>query len=246
MDFTTKISNIENGLEYIRGYALVDLVGQKTFVEGIYLLFKGKLPEKKEVDMLNALLLSCIDHGVGAPSTTTARIATSTGNSLHTALAAGILTLGTVHGSAIQGAAQFFLDHSEEKNIFQLIEKLKKNKVIIPGFGHKILTIDHRALSILELAKDIGFFRKYSSFAQNVEEQLGKQSKKTIPLNIDGAMAAILLDMGFELGFMQGFFILGRIPGLIAHIYEQSNSLEGIKRLSPEEEKYVGPKKRVL
>lgn len=244
MNFKTSIVKIESNGELVRGYGLIDLIQKKSFVEVIYLLIKGELPSEVETQMLNALFVACIDHGVGAPSTTTARIAASTGNNLHTALSAGILTLGEFHGLTIEGAAKFFSRNIKEKNISLIIKEYKDKKIKIPGFGHKILNKDERACALFEVAKKNCFYQNYCAFAQDVEQELSKQTAKKLPLNIDGAMAAILLDMGFKAEQMGGFFVIGRIPGIITHINEQIESNEGVKRLALEEEEYVGEERR--
>lgn len=234
----TKIGADER--ESVRGHDLQKLITGKSFVESVFLLLTGKLPTKKETGMLNALFVACLDHGVGAPSATVARTVASTGNSLHTAVAAGILTTGEHHGGAIEGAARFFSDHVGEKNVKKLVAELKELKVRIPGYGHKVLTHDHRSDTLFTVAKKMGFYSKHCSLAVAVEKELNKVSSKPLPLNIDGSMAAIIMDMGFDWRLAKGFFLIGRMPGLVAHAFEQSVSGEGVKRINEDAITYVG------
>lgn len=240
----TKIGS--DGREVVRGYDLPELIVQKSFVEVIFLLLKGVLPDQKETTMMNALLTAAIDHGVGAPSATVARTVASTGNSLHAALAAGILALGEHHGGAIEGAAQFFTENKTHPNIKNLLADLKNKKVRIPGFGHKVLTHDHRSDSLFTIAKQNGFFKDHCLLALEIEKTLAGMSSKKVPLNIDGAMAAIILDMGFGWRIAKGFFLMARVPGLVAHISEEMASGEGIKRIEESEIEYQGDEKRSL
>ena len=115
MKWKTSITKIENGREIVRGQNLDDLTKTKSFAEVVFLIWKGILPNEKETKMMNALLVSCIDHGVGAPSATVARIVASSGNSMHTALSAGVSALGELHGGAIEGAAEFFEKNKVKK-----------------------------------------------------------------------------------------------------------------------------------
>jgi len=239
MKFKTAISKIEQTKQLLRGYNLTSLLNEKTFTEVIYLLLKGQLPKQNELSMFNALLIACSDHGAGAPSSTVARISISAGTSPSSALASGILTMGKAHGLAINEAAQFFKEHKNNKDINKVIKTLREQKVKIPGFGHRVLLQDYRAVSLFSIAKEQKIFGEYCKLALKVEEALNEVSSKQIPLNIDGALAAILSDMQFDKEIMNSIFIIGRIPGLLAHIYEEQKNNEGLKRIAPEDEEYI-------
>ncbi len=244
MQWKTAISKIEDNSELVRGYSLSELVGNKTFVESIFLLWKGEMPSVNETKMLNALFTAAIDHGVGVASTMSARLSASAGNSLHASLAAGILSLGTRHGLAIEGAAKFFQENLKNPDIETTLKNLKEQKVRIPGFGHRILQEDKRAIELFKIAKELGQFGAHAELSETVGKILNQILSKPLPINIDGAMAAIISDMGFDWRMAQGFFITARVPGLIAHIYEETVNGEGLRRLSSEEEEYIGPAQR--
>lgn len=246
MIWKTALTKIEDSGEVIRGYSLQDLIVKKSFVEVIFLLLKGTLPTKNETAMVNALFTACIDHGVGAPSATVARTAASVGNSLHTALAAGVLTLGEHHGGAIEGAAKFFQEHQDEKDVVGLAKRLKEQKVRVPGYGHKVLTVDARSVTLLTLAKKLGFYGKSCVFAEAFGTALNKLASKPLPLNIDGSMAAIISNMGFDWRMARGFFIIGRVPGLVAQVYEEMTSGGGLRRIDESEIEYTGEENKKI
>ena len=75
----SSITNHVDGIPHIRGYKLTDMLQKLSFGAAIWLVLKGELPNKKEEDMLNAILVASIDHGVEAPSTTVTRITASCG-----------------------------------------------------------------------------------------------------------------------------------------------------------------------
>lgn len=246
MHWFTSLSHIEGGKELIRGYDLKELIHKKTFVEVIFLVLKGELPNENQTRMLNALFTAAIDHGIGVSSAMTARTVVSTGNSLHTALAAGILSLGTLHGSAIEDAAKFFQEHVDESEVALLVERCKEQKMRIPGYGHKILDHDPRSEALFDIAKETGVFGSHSTLALQIHAALNKVLVKKLPINVDGAMGAIISDMGFDWRLAKAFFIIGRVPGLSAHIYEEMMSGNGLRRLAEEEAKYTGPAERKL
>lgn len=239
MKFQTSITDIKNGEEIIRGHKLDNLMQEKTFVEVIYFLFQGELPNEQQTKMLNALFVAAIDHGPGTVSAMTARISASAKNSTHSALAAGILGFGPRHGIAGEGAMNFFYNHINEKDIVGLLKNLKEQKIMIPGYGHKIFTeSDPRSEKLFEIAKKLNIFGKYSEFALTVKEELNKISSKPLPLNIDGTFAAILCDMGLDARLGQSFFLIARTPGLLAHIHEEQMNDIGIRRLEDDEIEY--------
>jgi citryl-CoA lyase len=79
---------------YIRGYKLLDLVGNLSFSQAIYLILKGELPSEKEAKMMDAIFVSVIDHGIAPPSVIAARAVASGGNTLNVGVAAGDTTYG--------------------------------------------------------------------------------------------------------------------------------------------------------
>jgi citryl-CoA lyase len=239
--FKTSITNITpDGTEIIRGKNLEDLMRGQSFSETIFFLLFQKMPSEKEKKMWDALLVAAIDHGPGTASALTARISASAKNSMHTSLAAGLLGLGERHGLAIEGAMRFFKDNKDTSDLSGLLKQMKDQKKYIPGFGHKVLTVDSRALTLLEIAKEQGYFLEHGEFALKVREELNSSSSKPLPINIDGAMAAILCDMNVDVRLAHGIFMIARVPGLVAHIYEETVSDEGIRRLEEGEIEYVG------
>lgn len=241
MKIKTSITNITNeGKEIIRGKKLEQLIEQNTFSETIFLLFFKRLPNDRERKMWDALLVAAIDHGPGVTSAIAARLSASAKNSTHTSLAAGILSFGERHGLAIEPAMRFFQDHINDEDIAATLKQMKEQKKYAPGFGHKVLTHDSRVEKLFDIASDSGFKGKYCELALRVHQELNKISSKPLPINIDGGMAAILCDMGVDFRFAQAVFLMARVPGLLAHIYEESTEGEGIYRLEEDEIEFLG------
>lgn len=233
MKIKTNITKIQNGEEFIRGHKLSDLVGKYSFTQVIYLILKGKLPGENEIKMLDAMFVAGIDHGPGTASALTARIVASAKNSLHTAFAAGILAMGDRHGSAIEGAAKFYQTNIKT-DIKQVLIEYKQNKMRVPGYGHAVLEDDLRANQLLEIAKDLEFYKEHCILAEKIEEELNKISSKKLPLNIDGAMGAIISDLDFPWDMAKIFFIIARTPGLLIQVFEETQNDEGLRRLEEE------------
>ncbi len=240
----TSIAGIVDGETIIHGYKVTDLIDKVSFTDAIWLELKGELPSEKEKAMLDAILISTIDNGMGPPSTTNARNSASAGNPMQAAVAAGILGVGEFHGGAIEECARLLqLGLSAEK----LVEKVLSSGDRIPGFGHKVYKEeDPRATQIFAKAKSLGFFGEYSELAKAVEAELEKIKGKKIVINVDGAIAAVVSDMGFDYRLGKGFFLIGRVVGLIAHIFEEIVREKPFRRISSEEIEYDGTPLRKL
>src|SRR5881409_1774421 len=91
----------------VRGYPLDEMMGRLGFAEAVYLLLMGELPTPAIGRMLNAVLVSSIDHGVTPPSTMAARSVATTGAPLKDCVAAGILAFGPHHGGDIESCMRF-------------------------------------------------------------------------------------------------------------------------------------------
>src|SRR6266699_2964987 len=91
----------------VRGYPLDEMMGRLGFAEVVYLLLMGELPTPAIGRMLNAVLVSSIDHGVTPPSTLAARNVAVSGAPLKDSVAAGILAFGPRHGGDIESCMRF-------------------------------------------------------------------------------------------------------------------------------------------
>src|SRR5260370_16955979 len=74
----------------VRGYPLDEMMGRLGFAEAVYLLLMGELPTPAIGRMLNAVLVSSIDHGVTPPSTLAARNVATPGAPLQDCLPADV------------------------------------------------------------------------------------------------------------------------------------------------------------
>ena len=91
----------------MRGYPLDEIMGRLTFGESIYLLLMGEVPSPSIGSLMEAILVSFIDHGATPPSTLAARNTATTGAPLRACVAAGVLGFGRYHGGDIESCMQF-------------------------------------------------------------------------------------------------------------------------------------------
>ncbi len=246
----TAITQIEPNHVRVRGHDIGQLMGSVGFGAAVYLILRGELPDEKTARLMDAILVSSIDHGATPPSALAARTVTSTGGSLGSAVAAGILAINRYHGGAIEQCATQLghiarrcEDASAALDVVAeaILDEMKQAGTRMAGFGHRVHTSDPRTLQLFELAVDAGVDGPHMNAARAVERVFAASGRK-LPMNVDGAIAAVLADLGFEPTSMNGFFMIARVPGLIAHALEEREREKPMRRIDPENHEYDGPR----
>lgn len=257
----TSIIEMKPGVIRYRGYPIEDMIGHVSFAQMIWLMTRGELPEPRQAALLDAVLMSAVDHGPQAPSIAISRMATTCGVGLNNAMASAINVLGDVHGGAGEQAVELFHDvvqridagSGEEAAVAAaLADFTAQHGKIIPGFGHRFHPIDPRAKPLLELvdraAADGVVSGRFARIARLIEIALEKQKGRRIPMNIDGATAVIYAELGFPAPLARGLFCISRSVGILAHAWEQTQ--QGGRNKGPIPRQYIptydGPPKRPL
>ncbi len=243
--YRTSITTHVDGKPYVYGYDLLKLAGDVSFAKAIYLILRGEMPDKNSEAMLSSILTISIDHGVEPASVVAARNIYSGGSPVQAAVAGGILALGEYHGGAIEASMENFLKYCPPggDGAEELVSDFAKSGQRVAGFGHRLYETDPRTVRLVQIAKNLGFYGKYVKFAENVEGKLSLDGKR-LPLNIDGIVAALLLEMGFNPKVGKGVFIIARTPGLVAHVIEEALREKPVRRLSDSDVEYDGPRPR--
>ena len=201
----------------IRGEKLEEVMDME-FADAIWLLLKGEKPSEEESEIFNTILSSSIDHGVGNPSTVSARTVQSGGNDMNTSVAGGILSLGDAHGGAIQECMKILQSNMSAEEI---VEKYLENGEKIPGLGHKVYEDkDPRTAKLFEKAESLGLESSYMDKMKKIQEVFADK-KVSLVINVDGGISAVMSDLGWEPELGKGFFIIARTPGLVAHVREE-------------------------
>lgn len=252
MSWKTSVTNVKTNELRLRGYRVDDLMGSIGFAEGIYLALKGRLPSEQEGLMFNAIFVSCLDHGPTPPSALATRTAASTGASLNAAVASGVLAINRFHGGAIHdcmGVLEQGLDDQSQSGVpikevaDRLVSQYRDSKKRIPGLGHRIHTDDPRTKKLFDLAKELGLAGNGVALIRAIKSSLQNQGK-SLPINVDGAIAALLIDLEVPQALANAFFIISRVPGLVAHYHEEIERERPMRRIHPTKHEYDGPEDR--
>ena len=230
---TWRTAIVDAGPDHIRvrGRDVLELMRAATFTDLIFLLHHERLPTAAERRLFDAILIGSADHGPGAPSCAAARLAAS-GNrqSPSAAIAAGVLTIGDEHGGAGQACMELIaggLDRARRENLDlpeaarRVVDDARAAGTRLPGFGHRVhAAIDPRVAVLFGLAEESGLATDGIGFARALEAAI-RDRIKPIPLNIDGALAAILVDLGFPPLVGKLLFIVARVAGISAEVLEE-------------------------
>jgi citrate synthase len=250
----TSITKVEPNKLVTRGYKQDELMGNVPYSHVVYLLFKGELPTKAEGQMMDAMLVSGIDHGLTAPTCLAARAIASSGVPLPTAVAGGLLAVGNWHGGAIENCMAILYEYVErmkEKNKSPedmaeiLLAELKEKGKRMPGLGHRIHTDDPRTKKLFKMAKELEIAGDHVALLEAIKDHFEKKGK-SLPINVDGALAAVACEMDFSYELGKAFFLLGRAAGLVAEAYEEISRERPMRRMYTEEHEYDGPDERSL
>jgi citrate synthase len=256
-NWTTAITKIEPNKIIVRGYPVDEMMGRVSFAEAIYLLLLGELPSPAMGRMVEALLVSSIDHGATPPSTLAARNVATTGAPLRASVAAGVLAFGPYHGGDIGNCIDFLdrgLDLLVEKRSYreaarQLIAEWRPDGAAPPGFGHRFHSRDPRAARLFQMALELELEGRHVQMIRAIEQELvsGTPAGGTPPpVNVDGAIAAICCDMGVSADAANALFIISRVPGIVAQALEERERQPKVRQIDPKDHVYDGPAERRL
>ena len=253
----TALTSIAPNAILIRGYAVDEMMGRLSFADAVYLLLMGELPPPAIGRMLTAILVSSLDHGVTPPSTLAARNVATTGAPMKDCVAAGILAFGPHHGGDIESCMRY-LDRgltmvhggsSLEKAADTLVEQCVKTSHTPPGFGHRFHTRDPRATRLFQLAMELELEGEHVHLIRAIERNLTRREESGgahLPVNVDGAIAAISADLGFAHELGNAIFLISRLPGLIAHAHEERTRNAPMRQIDPKDHDYDGAAERRL
>jgi citryl-CoA lyase len=253
----TALTSIAPNKILIRGYPLDEMMGRLSFADAVYLLLMGELPPPAIGRMLNAVLVSSIDHGVSPPSTLAARNVATSGAPLKDSVAAGVLAFGPHHGGDIESCMRFLdrgltlmrAGRSLKEAADTIVEECARDSQVPPGFGHRIHTRDPRASRLFQMAMELELEGEHVRLLRAVERALEareEQFGRALPVNVDGAIAAISADLGFAYELGNAIFLISRLPGLIAHAHEERARQVPMRQIDPKDHDYDGSLERRL
>lgn len=217
----------------VRGYDLVDeLIGEIDFTDYFWLLVLGEKPTEKQRRMMNACLVAIAEHGL-VPSVQAARMTLAAApEAWQGAMSAGLLGMGSVVAGSSEIAGLYLAEviakaKNEDKDIetaaIESLQALKAARKKVPGLGHPQHSAgDPRADRLLEIADKNGVSGIYIETLRVLAKHAPTIINRPLPINVSGAIPAVILDAGWPLDALKAVPLLARTAGLAAHLYEEA------------------------
>lgn len=249
------ITKIEPNKVAVRGYRIDELMGRVPFAHVVYLALKGELPTEAQGRVMDTILVSSVDHGATPPSALAARTVASGGAPLTTGIAAGIMTINRHHGGAIEGCMKVLLEAVARKRekgqdtlsaARELVTEYRAVKKRIPGYGHRVHSEDPRTIKLFAICEEQGIAGEYIEMGGALREAMKETLGRDLPMNVDGAIAAVLCELDFPPEMGNGLFAIARTVGLTAHVFDEITAQRPMRRISPTAQAYSGPEEREL
>ena len=206
-----------------------ELIGRIGFTAYFLFLLTGRQPDEKLVAITDACLVAIAEHGL-VPSVQAARMTLAAApDALQGAVAAGVLGCGSVILGASETAGQLLAEVLAGRaagtladSAHAVVRALRQAHQPLPGFGHPTHKQgDPRAHRLLAIARELGIGGDHVAALEAVEAAIPVHYSKALPLNVSGAIPAVLLDAGYPVGALKGVPMLARVASLIAHLQEE-------------------------
>lgn len=254
--FMNSVSTDKDEKVEIVGQDLLTLVKTKSYGYIVSSMLLGRPIQSKElVEASDFILKLLVDHGPYVSGAVNTMVSARAGKDLVSSVVSGLLTIGPRFGGAINMAANHWFEGvTEGIEPFEYVEKIAAQKKLISGIGHRKYRVDFpdpRVKEILAFTTDLKK-KPFTDFALKVEK-ITTAKKGNLILNVDGAIAAVLLDILsqkeglsqtelkelIDTEFFNAYFVLSRAVGFTAHYLDQRRLDEGLFRLSPSEVSYA-------
>ena len=247
----TRISTSDATSITVGGKDLInELIGEYSYTEMLYFLTCHRRPDAAQVRVLDACLVTLMEHGL-TPSAVIARLmADSVPGEPQVAIASGLLAIGSVFAGTTEQCAALLVDLQAEEaagntDALRLrAEAFRDSRSPIPGFGHATHKPDDpRAIRLFEVGRQAGVSGAHVETLQRFGAAVDAASGRHLTINATGAIAALLLEIGVPIAAMRSFSVVSRAGGLAGHLLEEAErpSARAIWRASKAAVRYEPP-----
>ncbi len=251
--WTTRISQVQSGKINVRGYPVEELITNLNYSQAAFLILSGELPDERESALFDLVLRSGMDQQFISAAAGAARFTASAfPESAIPALASGMLASGSITGSPQEPAEMLMASVAQDLDsvaaVRATIQLWLEKRGAVPGLGHPVHKEgEPRAIAVRRIAIDLDGWRSHGQRLDEIEAELANQKGRKIPVNLAGAIGAVLADLNFDPLIIGGLGALAYGMSLLAHITEEIR--EGVPlRIIPDElgGHYAGPAERHL
>jgi citrate synthase len=227
---TTRISGYDADRVTIRGKDLVtELMGKVSFSEMILLQLTGSQPSRRQVTILDAVLVTIMEHGLVPSAIVTRLTHYGAPESVQGAIAAGLLGVGDRFAGTASECSEVLEPIASASRLRRAavaratVRAYRKSKRPIPGFGHTIhRQVDPRSSRLIQIVKAAGAKGDYVRALSALERAVAKGVGKNLVTNVSAAIAVALGEAGVPAKAVRGIVLTARCAGLAGHVYEES------------------------
>jgi citrate synthase len=226
----TSIAGYDADHVTIRGKDLVaDLMGKVSFTELMLLQLTGKTPTPAQVTILDAVLVTIMEHGLVPSAIVTRLTHYGAPESVQGAIVAGLLGVGDRFAGTASECAQLLEKIVADAGVaVELVKDYRARKRPIPGFGHPIhRDVDPRSKRLVDIVNAAGAKGDYVAALETLERAVATVIGKRIVTNVSAAIAVALCEAGVPSKASRGVVLTARCAGLVGHLQEESESPAG-------------------
>ncbi|PJX26161.1 hypothetical protein CAP48_09140 [Advenella sp. S44] len=221
----------------VRGRDLVnDLMGAASFTQMLYFLTCGRMPTERQCAVLDACLVTLMEHGLTPSAVITRLMTMSVPQEPQVAVASGLLAIGSVYAGTTEQCATLLLQiEQREKSgenldavLHDIVGRYRQDKLVLPGFGHATHKPDDpRSLKLFTIASELGCADRYVRLVKHLGSEVDRQYGRHITINATGAIAALLLEIDIPVDAIRGYSVVSRAAGLVGHYLEELENPSG-------------------
>lgn len=225
---TTSIATHTNDDIYVRDRSLCrELIGKLSFTEMIYFQILGRMPTPPQSAVVDACLVTLMEHGLTPSALATRLIYSSAPEAMQAGVAAGLMGVGSVFVGTMEGCAALLAEIlADPEGVPAAAQRVAESHRAagkpLPGFGHHLHRPDDpRSIRLLQVARDQGVADKHVEAVLALSAAVDEVYGKHITINATGAIAACLGDCGIPPEILRGFALITRCAGLVGHVHEE-------------------------
>jgi citrate synthase len=208
-----------------------ELIGEYSYTEMLYFLTCGTMPQSAQTRILDACLVTLMEHGLTPSAVITRLMADSVPEEPQVAISAGLLAIGSVFAGTTEQCAHLLLDlekrlaAGQNNALRDVAQDHARRKAPIPGFGHPTHKPDDpRSARLFNVAEQVGVNSRYVALLQRLSVEVDDAHGRHLTINATGAIGALLLEIGVPASAMRCYSVVSRAGGLAGHLLEERRS----------------------
>jgi citrate synthase len=213
----------------VRGRSLPrELMGHVGFSQMLFFVVLGRMPTDDQAALVDACLVTLMEHGLTPTAVSTRLTYTSAPEAMQGAVAAGLLSVGSLFVGTVEGNAALLHRIVESDDAAAearaIVAEHRAAGRHVPGFGHPIhKPVDPRTERLRELSTAHGGGLHWPALDALDAAIAEARGGRRLPPNATAAVAAVLSDCGVPPEIMRGFALVSRCGGLVGHIHEEQH-----------------------